>query len=142
LTPSHEGRPFNLLSTNIFSLGNGVFETIAFALVYRFGEGLGGKMPLSPKTAMRVGLVFGIVLLTLYNGMIHAFFWIELLPDHFHTTPIAEMVRGFHIPALAVMLVGWCLCFWLTRDVWTVVFFHILVDVVLMVQVRPELFLL
>jgi len=37
-------------------------------------------------------------------------------------------------------VIGWSLCFWLTRDLWTVVFFHILVDIGLMLKVRPPIF--
>jgi hypothetical protein len=39
------------------------------------------------------------------------------------------------------LVLGWCLCLWLSDDIWTVVFFHMLVDLGLMVRVRPNLFI-
>jgi hypothetical protein len=135
------GRAFHLPATVIFALGNGVFETFAFALVYRLGEVIGQKSVgrFAPRAGSIAGFVLGLLLLVAYNGAIHALFWMYILPEHFAQSAMADALRVFHIPALAVMLVGWTLCWWLEQDLWTVVLFHVLVDVVLMVQVHPPL---
>jgi hypothetical protein len=38
------------------------------------------------------------------------------------------------------LVTGWSLCFWLTRDIWTVVIIHIVLDFCMMLRVRPQLF--
>lgn len=138
----YDGRPFHASATAIFALGNGIAETLAFALVYRFGELLfGGFVGLfAPDAANIAGFLGGVALFIVYGGLIHALFWLRVLPPHLSDTPRAKAIRRWRPLAEIALVIGWSLCFWLYRDIWTVVLFHILIDVGLMLKVRPPLF--
>lgn len=138
----HEGRPIDWRATMIFAVGNGLFETLAFALVFRAGEVLGTSLAaqLLPQAAGIAGFALGIIFFIIYGGLIHGLFWLRLLPPHLKDTPRARAIRKRR-PLIEIGIVtAWSLCFWLTRDFWTVVFFHVLVDFFLMIFVRPPLF--
>lgn len=141
-TADHQGRAFDLRSTIMFAVGNGVLETWAFALVYRLGELVGWWVAgvLVPAAASGTGFALGTLLLMVYNGPIHMLFWMNVLPPHFGNTPLAKALHRFVVPSLAAIVIGWCLCFWWNRDLWTVTVLHMLVDLVLMIRVRPALF--
>lgn len=142
LVARHDGRPFFPGPAAFFAVGNGIAETLAFALVYRFGEVLGTWLVglVAPSSAALGGFVVGIALFVVYGGLIHARFWLHVLPPHLDDSPRARAIRRFRPFAEVALVVGWSLCFWLTRDIWLVVFFHILVDIGLMLKVRPPIF--
>lgn len=142
LVARYDGRPFNLGATTIFAIGNGIAETFAFAMVYRLGEWLGAGVVglFAPGVAAAAGFVVGISLFALYGGLIHALFWLRVLPPHLDDAPRSVAIRKLRPVAEVALVLGWSLCFWLTRDLWTVVFFHVLVDIGLMIKVRPHLF--
>lgn len=138
----HDNRPLCWSAALLFAIGNGVCETLSFGLVYRLGEVAGMALAYSmlPDYVDISGFVMGLIFFTIYGGLIHGLFWIKLLPPHFDSSPHALAIRQIR-PGIEVLLVsGWSLCFWLTRDIWTVVFFHALVDLILMLRVRPPLF--
>jgi hypothetical protein len=138
----HGERPIHWGPTVIFALFNGICETFAFALVYRAGQLLGSTLAglVFPSIASIAGFGVGILFFIIYGGLIHGLFWIKLLPPHFDESPLSRALRNIR-PLIEVLLVsGWSLCFWLTQDIWSVVFFHILVDFILMLRVRPPLF--
>ncbi len=139
----HDGRPIRWGPSWLFAVGNGICETFAFALVYRLGEVLGSGLfsLFAPQSASVAGFVGGVILFIIYGGLIHALFWLRLLPPHLDDAPRSRMIRKFRPLAEIGLVLGWSLCFWLTRDIWTVVFFHILVDLMLMILVRPTLFI-
>ncbi len=144
IVASYDNRPVRLVPTIIFMVGNGVFETFAFATVYRLGEVIGtnvGAMVL-PSYAGVAGFALGLVLFVLYGGSIHALFWLRILPPHLKDTPLSLKIRRYRLINEIGLVIGWCLCFWLTRDIWTVIFFHMLVDLGLMLRVRPNLFVM
>lgn len=142
LVATYGGRPIDPVATVLFGLGNGLAETFAFALVYRLGEVIGGAVvgSFAPGAASVAGFVTGIAFFCVYGGLIHALFWLRVLPPHLNDTPRATRIRKLRPLAEVALVLGWSLCFWLYRDIWTVVFFHFLVDIGLMVKVRPELF--
>jgi hypothetical protein len=135
-------RPFRLGATTIFALGNGIAETFAFALVYRLGELLGSGLfgLFAPGLAAGAGFAVGVIFFAIYGGLIHGLFWLRVLPPHLNDSPRAVRIRKMRPLAEIALVLGWSLCFWLTRDIWTVVFFHVLVDIGLMLKVRPTLF--
>lgn len=138
----HGERSIHWGPTVIFALCNGICETFAFALVYRAGQLLGSTLAglVFPSSASIAGFGVGILFFIIYGGLIHGLFWIKLLPPHFDESPLSRALRNIR-PLIEVLLVsGWSLCFWLTQDIWSVVFFHILVDFILMLRVRPPLF--
>jgi hypothetical protein len=143
LVAHHDHRPIRWGATAIFSIGNGIFETFAFALVYRLGEFLGiaaGNL-LFPSAAGWIGFILGAIFFIIYGGSIHALFWLRILPPHLKDTSLARTIRRYRMINEIALVLGWCLCLWLSDDIWTVVFFHMLVDLGLMVRVRPNLFI-
>ena len=142
LVARHGGRAFHVGATTIFAIGNGIAETLAFALVYRLGEVVGtGLVGLfAPTWASVAGFVLGVSLFIIYGGLIHALFWLPVLPPHLDDTPLSRRIRKLRPIAEIALVLGWSLCFWLSRDIWSVVFFHILVDIGLMIKVRPGIF--
>lgn len=142
LVARYDGRRFHPGATLVFALGNGVAETFAFAVVYRLGELIGTSVVglFAPALASWAGFGLGIVFFAAYGGLIHGLFWLRVLPPHLNDTPRAVAIRKYRPLAEVALVLGWSLCFWLTRDLWTVVFFHILVDIGLMLKVRPRLF--
>jgi hypothetical protein len=142
LVARHDSRSILPLSTLIFALGNGVIETLSFALVYRLGELIGSGLValFAPAAASVAGYILGLIFFSIYGGLIHGLFWMKVLPPHFDDSPRSVTIRKLRPIAEVALVVGWSLCFWLYRDIWTIVAFHILVDLGLMLRVRPVLF--
>jgi hypothetical protein len=143
LVARHDNRRLLALPTVIFSLGNGFFETLAFAFVYWLGALVGSELAgfiASPAVASAVGFGMGLVFFSIYGGLIHGLFWLRLLPPHLDDAPRSRAIRKFRPIAEVALVVGWSLCFWLYQDIWTVVALHVLVDLGLMLRVRPVIF--
>lgn len=142
LVARYDGRPLHLGATAVFALGNGIAETLAFGLSFRLGELLVGELVrlIAPSAASVAGFIGGLVLFIVYGGLIHARFWLLVLPPHLDDAPRSKAIRRWRPVAEVALVLGWSLCFWLTRDIWSVVFFHVLVDVGLMLKVRPPIF--
>ncbi len=142
LVARFDGRPIHWGATAVFALGNGIAETLAFGVVYRIGETIGAGVVglFLPSLASFAGFLLGVVCFVVYGGLIHGFFWLQMLPPHLDDSPRARKIRKLRPLAEVALVLGWSLCFWLTRDLWTVAFFHILVDVGLMLKVRPPIF--
>jgi uncharacterized membrane protein YbaN (DUF454 family) len=142
LVARYDGRRFSPGATVVFALGNGIAETFAFAVVYRLGEMVGSGLVglVAPELASWAGLAVGIFCFAAYGGLIHGLFWLKVLPPHLNDTSRAVAIRKYRPVAEVALVLGWSLCLWLTRDLWTVVFFHILVDIGLMIKVRPLIF--
>ena len=142
LVARHDGRPFQLGPTVIFGIGNGILETLAFAVTYRVGEIIGSTLVgwFAPAWASGAGFALGVVLFVIYGGLIHGLFWLKILPPHLDDAPRSRQIRKFRPAAEIALVLGWSICLWVTRDIWTVIFFHTLVDIGLMLRVRPPLF--
>jgi chlorophyllide a hydrolase len=138
----HDGRPIHWGALTLFSVGNGLAETFAFAAIYRLGEIAGSAIvgSFAPAGASIAGFILGMIFFTIYGGLIHGLFWLRILPPHLDDNPRSRTIRKFRPLAEVALVLGWSLCFWLFRDIWTVIFLHILVDVGLMVLVRPPIF--
>lgn len=137
-----DGRPLRWWPTLLFAIGNGLCETFSFAISYRLGEVLGAGLfqLFAPQFASLAGFIFGVITFSIYGGLIHGLFWLKILPPHLNDDPLSCKIRRFRPLAEVALVLGWSLCFWLTRDIWTVVLFHVLVDFYLMWRVRPTLF--
>ncbi len=142
LVARYNGRPIHWGATVLFALGNGIAETLAFGVVYRLGEIIGAGLIglFAPSIASFAGFLLGVVCFIVYGGLIHSLFWLPLLPPHLDDSPRSRQIRKLRPIAEVALVIGWSLCFWLTRDLWTVVFFHIVVDIGLMLKVRPPIF--
>lgn len=142
LVARHDDRPVLPLPTVIFSIGNGIFETFAFAFVFWLGGLIGSTLVglFAPAAASVAGFVLGLIFFMIYGGLIHGMFWLQLLPPHFDDSPRSRSIRKLRPLAEVALVFGWGLCLWLYNDIWTVVLVHTLVDVGLMLRVRPILF--
>lgn len=143
LVARHDDRPVLPVPMVIFSLGNGFFETLAFVFVYWLGATIGSALVglfASAAIASAAGFILGLIFFAIYGGLIHGLFWLRLLPPHFDDSPRSKSIRKFRPMAEVALVLGWCLCLWLYQDIWTVVLFHTLVDVGLMLRVRPIIF--
>lgn len=138
----HDDRPLRWSSTWIFALGNGFFETLAFAIVFRLGAILGSTMIgfFAPTAAHTAGFIFGLIAFIIYGGLIHGLFWLRLLPPHLDDAPFSRRVRRLRPIAEVALVIGWSIAFWYMEDIWSIVFLHVLVDLGLMLRVRPILF--
>jgi chlorophyllide a hydrolase len=139
---THGGRRIPWLATLIFAICNGIAETFSFALVFRLGLVIGSFLSglLAPSLAAYGGLALGLVFFVIYGGAIHGLFWIRLLPPHFHDDPLSLKIRRLRPLSETLLVIGWSLAWWLNADLWSVVVCHTLIDLTLMLQVRPPLF--
>jgi hypothetical protein len=87
-----------------------------------------------------IGFGLGLVFFIIYGGLIHAIFWLPVLPPHLDDAPFSRRIRKLRPLNEIMLVIGWSLCLWLYNDIWTMVFFHVLVDLGLMLRVRPPLF--
>jgi chlorophyllide a hydrolase len=138
----HSGRPIRFWPTLLFAVGNGIAETLAFAAVFRVGMWLGAALVglVVPAWAAAAGFAVGVAAFVLYGGLIHALFWLPLLPPHLDDSPRSLRIRQLRPLAEIGLVLGWSLCFWLFHDIWTVVVVHVFVDLGLMLLVRPQVF--
>lgn len=138
----HDGRPLLPLPTLLFALGNGFAETLAFAGVFRIGQLAGDALAalLWPPLVGAAGFALGVAAFVLYGGYIHAAFWLPLLPPHLDDSPRSQRIRRLRPLAEIGLVLGWSLCFFVYHDIWTVVLIHVLVDIGLMLLVRPAIF--
>jgi hypothetical protein len=141
LVARHSGRKIHWGALVIFAIGNGFTETLAFATVYKLGGLIGASLMslVAPGFASAASFIVGVVFFSIYGGLIHGLFWLRVLPPHFDDDPRSQSIRKLRPIAEVVLVIGWCLCLSL-NDLWTVVFFHTLVDVGLMILVRPPIF--
>ncbi|NJM05079.1 hypothetical protein HC891_00865 [Candidatus Gracilibacteria bacterium] len=137
-----DGRSLYFWPAALFVIGNGIFETFAFALVYKAGALIGSSLMhlFWPQAANIAGFSGGLLSFIIYGGLIHALFWLHLLPPHLDDAPRSRVLRKVRPLAEIALVIGWSLCFWLYQDIWTVIFFHLLVDIGLVLLVRPPLF--
>ena len=142
LVARHDGRPFAADATLIFAIGNGICETLAFASVFRLGINIGSTLVglFAPTAASVSGFILGLIFFSIYGGLIHGLFWLRVLPPHLDNAPRSRAIRKIRPLAEVGLVLGWSLCMWLNNDIWTVVILHVLVDIGLMLRVRPRIF--
>lgn len=133
----HDNRPLRPGLTVLFSLINGVLEAFAFIAFYRLFE-QAAKLVFGDWYILT--FIFGFFGFVIYSGLCHALFWGRLLPRHFSSAPELQLLRKLLNLIQALIVLGWCLYFGSTGDLWTIVGLHIIIDAVLMLRVRPPLF--
>lgn len=133
-----DGRPFSLSATVLFTVINGPLEVLAFMGFFKLFEGA-SRWLVGATEWWAIGLNFfwGFAGFVIYSGLTHAFFWARALPRHFTADPALQRLRKLMSPIQALIVLGWCLYFFATGDLWTLVGLHIIIDVVLMARVRP-----
>ncbi len=132
----HDGRPLAPVSTLIFVIVNGLLEAFVFMGIYRVfftaSKAVFGDMD-------AINLLFGFLGFFLYSGLIHAMFWARLIPPHFTAEPSLQRLRRMLTPIQTVIVISWCVYYYYTGDIWTIVAFHLIIDTVLMIRVRPPI---
>jgi chlorophyllide a hydrolase len=123
------GRTLDPLSVAIFSLGNGIAETIWFYAFFRLGEGLASRVVASSW----IRFACGLLALMIYSGLIHSLFWMSVLPEQ---TLQSTALRPFLMPVLTLIAVSWSLAFFWYRDLHSVALLHALVDLTLICNVK------
>lgn len=127
------GRPLNIPTLIVFSIGNGIAETFFFYAFFRLGIFLAGKVTQNPWLLFAAGFVCFMI----YSGFIHALFWLPMLPEHVvQTSPY----KPFFMPVQLLIAGSWALNFFWYRDIRTVVFLHALVDLTMAWCVKFSLF--
>jgi hypothetical protein len=127
------GRPLNIPTLIVFSIGNGIAETFFFYAFFQLGNFLAGKVTNNPWLLF----IAGFVSFMIYSGFIHALFWLPMLPEHVvQTSPY----KPFFMPVQLLIAGSWALNFFWYRDIRTVVFLHALVDLTMAWCVKFSLF--
>jgi chlorophyllide a hydrolase len=127
------GRTIDLASVLIFSLGNGIAETIWFYAAFSFGRDLAERFA----AGRHVQFVAGLLTFMLYSGLIHGLFWMTVLPEHI---AIASEFRPFLMPVLLAITLSWALWFYWYRDLHTVMVLHALIDITMICNVKFSMF--
>lgn len=127
------GRVLDPWSALIFSVGNGIAETFMFYAVFRLGQSLVGKFTQNQWAGFIVGFLFFMI----YSGIIHGFFWLNILPEHVvQTSPF----KPFFMPIQLMIALSWALSFFWYRDLRTVFVLHALVDLTMIMNVKFSMF--
>ena len=133
------GRPLDIASVIVFTIGNGIAETFIFYAMFVLGEKLAGKLSedswqLIPK---QTEFITGVIVFMVYSGLIHGLFWIDLLPEHVNQ---ASPLKPLFMPTQILIAGSWALCFFWYRDLPSVFVLHGLVDLTMILNVRFSLF--
>ncbi len=127
------GRPLDIASVLVFSVGNGIAETFMFYAVFVLGEKLMGLLTKNPWALFIAGFVFFMI----YSGFIHGLFWIDLLPEHVNQ---ASPYKPLFMPTQILIAGSWALSFFWYRDLPSVFVLHGLVDLTMILNVKFSLF--
>lgn len=136
LVARSDGRPFLPVRSVLFVAVNGVVECWMFLTAYQLLFS-GAKFIFGSLDWLNVA--FGIVGFIFYSGFIHGFFWARLLPAHFTAEPRWQPLRRRMVPIQAAIVVSWCLYFYATGDIWTLVVLHGLMDAILVTRIHPPI---
>ena len=126
------GRPLDIASVILFTVGNGIAETFMFYAVFVLGEKLAGLATGNPWALFITGFVFFMV----YSGLIHGLFWIDLLPEHVNQE---SPFKPLFMPTQILIAGSWALSFFWYRDLPSVFVLHGLVDLTMILNVRFSL---
>ncbi|WP_165498856.1 hypothetical protein [Chlorobium sp. N1] len=127
------GRPLDIATLVVFSIGNGIAETFMFYAVFRIGETLAGKVT----TNAWVLFAAGFLCFMIYSGLIHGLFWLDILPEHVDQS---SPFKPFFMPVQILIAGSWALSFFWYRDIRSVILLHALVDLTMAWNVRFSLF--
>ena len=127
------GRPLDIASVLVFTVGNGIAETFLFYAFFVLGEKLMGLLTKNQWALFTAGFVFFMI----YSGFIHGLFWIDLLPEHVNQ---ASPLKPLFMPTQILIAGSWALSFFWYRDLPSVFVLHGLVDLTMILNVKFSLF--
>jgi chlorophyllide a hydrolase len=121
LTHKLQTGPYTMADLIAFALLNGVLEQLMFIFWFLAGCWLAkswrAKRP-------RAQFFVGYLTFAVYSGLIHAWFWIKVLPPH---VPAGAVV----VPALSLMSLSWMWLLWRYRAIIAIVAMHVALDFVM-----------
>lgn len=127
------GRPLDIASVILFTVGNGIAETFMFYAVFVLGEKLAGAVTKNPWVLFIAGFLFFMI----YSGLIHGLFWLDILPEHVDQS---SPFKPLFMPTQILIAGSWALSFFWYRDLPTVFVLHGLVDLTMAWNVKFSLF--
>lgn len=130
-----QGRSLDYPTLIAFPILNGICETIWFLATFKLGASLAALYTESPVWIFTAGFT----LLFCYSGVIHAFFWLKLLPPHLNRDPKLKGIKRVWMLGLLLMTLLWAWLYFAFQDFWTVVGLHVLVDVAIVLSIRYSL---
>lgn len=116
-TVKNETGPYELPDLISFSFLNGVLEQFMFIFWFLFGCYFAQKK--FPKQSISI-FILGYITYCLYSGLVHPFFWFEVLPDHDPFTLMALI--------LPFMSAFWMWLLWRYKAVVAIIAMHIVID--------------
>jgi chlorophyllide a hydrolase len=127
------GRPLNIPTVIVFSIGNGIAETFMFYACFQLGIWLTSKFTGNPWALF----IAGFICFMIYSGIIHGLFWLRILPEHVvQTSPY----KPLFMPVQLLIAGSWALNFFWYRDIRTVIILHALVDLTMACSVKFSMF--
>jgi chlorophyllide a hydrolase len=117
LTHKYDEGDYQFTDLIAFSFVNGALEQFMFVFWFLLGCYVGKlKVPDSP----RLIFVFGYLGYAIFSGLIHAYFWVRVLPSH-----EPALVMPF---ALAAMSLSWMWLIWRYQAVIAIIAMHVTID--------------
>lgn len=133
---SYGNRELNLPTLIVFSVGNGIAETLVFFSIFKLAE-TGMSKLVENKWVLFVAGFFAFMI---YSGLIHGLFWLNILPEHIINTPENAVYRSLFMPTQMMLALGWSLSFFWYRDLYSIFLFHGIVDATMVYCVRFSFF--
>lgn len=127
------GRPLDIATVIIFTVGNGIAETFMFYAAFVIGEKLAGMVAKNAWVLFTAGFVGFMI----YSGFIHALFWLDFLPEHINQS---SPFKPLFMPTQIMIAGSWALSFFWYRDLPSVFVLHGLVDLTMVLNVKFSLF--
>jgi chlorophyllide a hydrolase len=117
LTYKYETGSYGIPDLLVFSFVNGALEQFMFIFWFLLGCYIGKlKAPDNPKLIF----TFGYLGYAIFSGLIHAYFWVRVLPSH-----EPALIMPF---ALAAMSLAWMWLVWRYQAVIAIIAMHIVID--------------
>ncbi len=127
------GRPLDIATVIVFTVGNGIAETFMFYAAFVIGEKLAGMVTKNAWVLFTAGFVGFMI----YSGFIHALFWLDFLPEHINQS---SPFKPLFMPTQIMIAGSWALSFFWYRDLPSVFVLHGLVDLTMVLNVKFSLF--
>ena len=129
------GRSLHLPTFFGFSIANGICETLLFIASFKIGVALA-----APFTDSSLWLFLaGTLTFFAYLAVIHALFWLKILPAHLDKRPATKNARRVWVVSLTVMSVLWGWLYFGYQDFWSFAILHILFDAGMVYSIRYRL---
>lgn len=129
-------RSLDVLTLTAFPILNGIFESILFILTFKLGVNI-----ITPfNSSSFVQYFTGFMTMSVYSGLIHALFWLKILPPHLKQDPRMKGTKRVWIVGITFMSMMWCWLYHQYGHFWPVVGLHVLFDAGMVWSIRYSMF--